>query len=106
MAQTVHGLEDLSRLRHLMVRAAESSGAVSRDTVEGFVMARLSPDRTSRPLRPVRGGSTLSPSRTRPLPREQVGNMAILAFVVRRTYGWYRSVLDSIRHREDDMHAS
>jgi anti-sigma regulatory factor (Ser/Thr protein kinase) len=39
VALTVHGLEDMSRVRHLMTRAAESAGAVSRDTVEGFVTA-------------------------------------------------------------------
>jgi hypothetical protein len=39
VAQTLCGLDDLSRVRHLMTRAAESSGAVSRDTVEGFVTA-------------------------------------------------------------------
>jgi hypothetical protein len=39
VAQTLHGLEDLSRVRHLMTYTAESSGAVSRETVEGFVSA-------------------------------------------------------------------
>jgi anti-sigma regulatory factor (Ser/Thr protein kinase) len=39
VVQTLHGLDDLSRVRHLMTRTAESSGAVPRDTVEGFVTA-------------------------------------------------------------------
>jgi anti-sigma regulatory factor (Ser/Thr protein kinase) len=39
VVQTLHGLEDLSRVRHLMTCTADSSGAVSRDTVEGFVTA-------------------------------------------------------------------
>lgn len=39
VVQTLCSLEDLSRVRHLMTYAAESAGAVSRDTVDGFVTA-------------------------------------------------------------------
>jgi anti-sigma regulatory factor (Ser/Thr protein kinase) len=36
---TLHSLEELRRTRHLIGRIAESSGAMSRDRVEGFVTA-------------------------------------------------------------------